>query len=107
MNWYKLSQRDLGRRLPETGYEYRYVNIYRAMDAQSPTINEYDYVTRSMKFAKGHADHQATVTGETHIVRKARVPATTVFEAYNPGEYFYEGQPIEGNIVYETTGLTE
>jgi hypothetical protein len=96
-----IENRTVGRSLPETGYEYKYVNIYRAMGDENPIIKNMDYVTRSLKFAKEHAEHQFAIEEIPQIVVKAMVKADNVFEAYNPGEYFYKGEPIRGKIVYK------
>ena len=58
-----------------------------------------DYVTRSENFAKGHVDHNAGM-GENSVAIRAMVPAADVYEAYNPGEYFYDGPLVEGRTVY-------
>ena len=102
MNWYKLAQdRQKGRSLPETGYEYRSVAILRAVPASVTQFNDMDYVTLSMKFAREHAEHGAAVDDEPYHVLRALVPVASVFEAYNPGEYFYSGQPVQGTSVYQ------
>lgn len=93
--------REKGRPLPETGYEFRSVVIYRATNAHELNFNSMDYVTRSLKFAREHAAHQAAVEDESQHVLKALVPSKYVFEAYNPGEYFYDGPTTPGQIVYQ------
>lgn len=94
--------REKGRSLHDTGYEYNSVVIYRAIkedEAGGPVFNPMDYVTRSKKFAEGHADHNAGM-GENSSVIRALVKAHDVYEAYNPGEYFYDGPPVNGKVVY-------
>ena len=98
-----LENRQGGKSLPETGYEYPSVVIYRGVLATAPGFMPNDYVTRSKKFAIGHADHVAAVEDEYAVVLQAVVPATDVFEADNPGEYFYKGPQINGKVVYTTT----
>jgi hypothetical protein len=96
--WFE--NRAKGRSLPETGYEYRRVKIYRAANDQN--FKPMDYVTRSTKFAIEHAEHQAAVNDEPFWVLEAMVFAKDVYEAYNPGEYFYDGPQTPGKIVYRT-----
>lgn len=88
--------RQKGRSLPETGYQQRYALIYRAQPATDTTIKPMDYVTLSRKFAKEHAQHMAVTEGEDYHMLRAMVPASDVYEAYNPGEYFYDGESVEG-----------
>lgn len=94
------NDRTKGRSLTQSGYEYRYVYIFRACEAKVATFKPMDYVTRSEKFAREHADHQTAVNGEPYHVIKAMVRADQVFEAYNPGEYFYDGPEIKGQQIY-------
>ena len=99
-----ITAREKGRSLPETGYEYRYVVIYRAVkrgdDGNMPdSFGPMDYVATSENFARGHADHNAAV-GDESVVLKAMVKASDVFEAYNPGEYFYDGPLVKGKVAY-------
>lgn len=95
------SDRTLGRSLPETGYEYRKVKIYRATNEKN--FKPKDYVTRNLKFATGHAEHQAAVNDEPYWVLESIVEAKDVYEASNPGEYFYNGPTVPGKIVYRTS----
>jgi len=99
-----LEQRTLGRSLPEANPD-RYAptskaTIYRAIEGVNGKFNEMDYITLSRKFAKDHAKHNADMNGEPSVVLEARVPAGQVFEASNPGEYFYNGQSVEGKVIY-------
>lgn len=96
-----LEVRQRGKSLPETGYPDRYVVIFRAADANESTLAGNDeYVTRSEKFAREHADHQAAVNEEPYTVFRYTVLAPDVYEAYNPGEYFYAGPPVQGRGIY-------
>ena len=96
--WFE--QRKLGKSLPETGYAMRKVIIYRAVTGDVTEFKLNDYVTRSLKFARGQADHNAGM-GDDSIVLKAMVDAGDVYEAYNPGEYFYNGPVVKGDPVYQ------
>lgn len=88
-----MDDRKLGKSLPETGYQYSKVKIYRA--SPDRRFRQNDYVTLSLKFAIGHAEHQAAVEEEPYLVIEATVQAKDVYEAYNPGEYFYGGPAID------------
>jgi len=92
--------RTKGKSLPETGYTLSVVSIYRAVPAGVTTIEPMDYVTRTKKWAQGHADHVAAVEEEEAVVLKAMVKAADVYEASNPGEYFYDGPAVRGRVVY-------
>jgi len=98
-----LEERQGGRTLPETGYEYSTAAIYRAVLATEQYFKPDDYVTRSKKWAVEHAEHVAAVEGQPAIVLQANVPAEYVVEAYNPGEYFYKGPQTAGQKVYITS----
>lgn len=97
------NDRQKGRPLNQTGYDLRRVRIYRACEQTVTTFNAMDYVTRSEKFANGHADHQAAVNGEPYHVIAAVVMSKDVYEAYNPGEYFYDGPTVQGQVIYVAT----
>ena len=94
------ASRQKGRSLPETGYDLRTVTIYRGVVATVSDFKPMDYVTRQRRWAQEHADHVAAVEEEPSVVLKARVPTAQVFEASNPGEYFYDGPPVRGRVVY-------
>ena len=96
----RSNPRQLGLSLPETGYNLRQVTIYRAVPAHVSSFYPNDYVGRKLQWVKGHADHTAAVTEEEAVVLKLRVLASDVYEAYNPGEYFYAGPEAEGRVVY-------
>ena len=102
-----LENRQKGLSLPELdpekyGYKGAKAVIYRAVVATQDSFQSMDYVTMSLKFARGHAEHTAVVEEEPAHVMRARVPAIQVFAASNVGEYFYDGPPIVGQIVYKT-----
>lgn len=105
MRIYRSSQKSdrlHGLTLPETGYKEKYVYIYRAVPKDVTTISYMDYVTRSRKFAEGHADHMSVTEEDDQHVIYAMVKAEDVAEASNPGEYFYIGEtPVNGKEIYE------
>ena len=90
--------RKLGRTLEEADptMKDRKVPIYRGVLATVTAFNPNDYVTLSFKWARDHAKHVAAVEEEDAHVLRARVPASQVHEAYNPGEYFYAGPAVQG-----------
>lgn len=96
-----LEDRKLGPSLKDQGYDLEYVVIYRAVPANIDSFKSKDYVTRSRKFAKEHADHVSAVEDEPAHVLKAMVKASDVYDAYNPGEYFYDGPEKKGKIIYK------
>lgn len=77
-----------------------YAVIYRALPVAQTTFSPMAYVTTSRKFATEHADHMAAVEGEDyHVIRKI-VDGRHVYEAPNPGEYFYDGPEISARTIY-------
>jgi hypothetical protein len=89
-----------GKCLPETGYKEKYVVIYRAVVTTEMMLHSMDYVTRNQNWAIGHAQHVAVVEGENAHVLRVMVLAKDVYEAHNPGEYFYDGPEIKGRIIF-------
>lgn len=97
--------RQLGRSLPEVdpqryGHRNAKVAIYRATTTDVVSFKPKDYVTLNYGFARGHAKHTAEVEEEAAHVLRARVLASEVFEAYNPGEFFYDGPETQGEPIY-------
>jgi hypothetical protein len=98
----KTEARQKGKSLNQAGYESKYVIIYRAVPTTVTTFESMDYVTLSRKWATEHAEHVAAVEEEPAHVIRAMVQAAHVYEAYNPGEYFYDGPSVKGTVVYRT-----
>jgi len=94
-----MENRQLGRSLPETGYTSPHAIIYRA-SLEPDLLGNREYVTMSRKFAVEHAEHQAAVEEEPCSVYRYLVKSSNVYEAYNPGEYFYAGPPVQGRIIH-------
>lgn len=92
----KLAERQKGKSLPETGYKERHVRIYRAVPIEVKTFTSMDYVTLSYAWAKGHAEHEVVVKEVPQHVISILAKAPDVYEAYNPGEYFYDGPTVVG-----------
>ena len=95
--------RKLGKSLPETGYLWKKVIIYRAQKSSDVMLRDKDYVTLSIKFAKEHSDHMTAVSDELYHVVKYMVSAKDVYEAWNPSEYFYSGPEMTGVEIYNST----
>jgi hypothetical protein len=85
--------RQLGRPLSEDprikakGIEY--VKLYRAVQAGVQEFHDMDYCTLNRDFAIGHAEHGAAVEEEPYWVIEGVFPVSWIYEAYNPGEYFF------------------
>jgi hypothetical protein len=91
----------------KAGYQYGIVEIFRAMIATELNLKDNDYVTRSKKFAVEHSDHMTAVNEELYHVMRYFVNPEHVFEASNPGEYFYKGPPVRGKEIYKSTEFLE
>lgn len=86
---------------------YKYLNnvtIYRARSVDSDYFMSDDYVTLSPKFAIDHAESTHVYTDEPQIVIRAKVSPKYVVDALNPGEYFYKGDTIKGDVAYISKG---
>jgi hypothetical protein len=85
--------------------------IYRAVPTTVTTFREMDYVTKSRKFANEHAESMYWTEEEPyHVISKVvsnRPNAMTLYNASNPGEYFYAGPEVEGKVVYKATEYEE
>lgn len=93
-----LEDRHKGKSLAEQGQPW--VVIYRGLVASAGNLfRSMDYVTCSRKFAIDHAEHLSVTEVEPTIVIRAMVKGDKVFDAYNPGEYFYDGPEIKGTII--------
>lgn len=80
----------------------RFVTVYRACDSNVLEIHDFDYVTTSYRFAVGHAQHQLAVTEEPQVVLRLLTKAKNIFEAGNPGEYFFhqaDGKSAKAKVV--------
>lgn len=81
-----------------------FVTIYRACPITEFNFKDRDYVTLSKKFAIEHAESGHVYHEEPQHVIRAIVPTSNVFDAYNPGEYFYSGKDKKGTEIYVTKG---
>lgn len=83
------------------------VTMYRAVPINVMRFYDMDYITLSKKFAIEHAESNYVYHEEPFHVIKANVLTSKVFEAYNPGEYFYHGTEQIGRIIYTAKGPNE
>jgi hypothetical protein len=78
------------------------VTVYRAVRGTTErAFRPNDYVTKNLKFAIGHAKHNAAVDEEPSLVLALTVDGSLVAEAYNPGEFFYVGPPATGRVAFK------
>ncbi len=77
-----------------------HIPIFRACARTVTQFSPMAYVTTRRQFAVEHADHQAAVEGENYHVLKATVKAADVYNALNPGEFFYDGPAVRGTPIY-------
>ena len=96
-----------GKLLSEIKPELKTVIIFRARDNKSDEIEPKDYVTLSSKFALEHAESNHVYSDEQHFVIRATVSTKHLAEASNPGEWFYIGPKIHGDVVYKSLGPDE
>lgn len=96
--------RNLGGKSLESTSGAGYVTIFRARNTKGITFENGDYVTLSPKFAIEHAESNAVYEEEPQIVIRKFVNKRYVVEASNPGEYFYVGPAVSGDIAYKTLG---
>jgi hypothetical protein len=97
-----IEVRRLGKSLSQSGFNEPLVIIYRAMKGTETELKPNDYITRSKKFAVEHSDHMAAVEGEMYHVMRYVVHSEHVFEADNPGEYFYNGPVVRGKEIHKS-----
>ncbi len=96
-------QRELGRSLSDQ-ISTPYVVIYRAAPMSANEFFDRDYVTLSKKFAVEHAENNHVYHDEPFHVIQALVSTDRVFDAYNPGEYFYSGPNKKAKEIYVSKG---
>jgi len=84
-----------------------FVTIYRAAPNDVFEFRDKDYVTLSKKFAIEHAENNHVYHEEPFHVIQALVPTENVYDAYNPGEYFYSGEVKKAKEIYVSKGPDE
>ena len=82
----------------------KYVVMYRAVAKNVTEFYNKDYVTLSKKFAVEHAENNEAYHEEKQQVIQALINTRELYEASNPGEYFYSGPDKKGKIIYITKG---
>ena len=91
--------------------EIGFHTIYRAVPVTVTTFNEMDYVTKSRKFAIEHSESMYWTEEEPYHVIKTMVrnapDSITLYNASNPGEYFYDGPQKEGRVIYKAKEYEE
>jgi len=97
-------ERTHGKLLSELKPSLKTVMIFRARDSKGDEFDSKDYVTLSSKFALEHAESNHVYNDEQYIVIRAIVPTNQLAEASNPGEWFYIGPKIHGDVVYKSLG---
>ncbi len=97
-------ERELGKKLSDTQGKQK-VWVYRAVGPGVTTFNDRDYVTLSKKFAIDHAESNHIYNEEQQQVIKALISTENLYDATNPGEYFYSGPEVQGKVYYITKGL--
>lgn len=81
------------------------VTIYRAAPMSSNEFFDRDFVTLSKKFAIEHAENNHVYYEEPQHVIQALVFTKDIYDAPNPGEYFYSGPNKKAKEIYVTKGL--
>jgi hypothetical protein len=96
-------ERTLGTKLSDE-IGKKYLTMYRAVSNNQEYFVDKDYVTLSKKFAIEHAENNHIYNDEQQQVISAVVWSENLYNAYNPGEYFYSGVNKKGEIIYNTLG---
>src|SRR5690606_4475609 len=81
-----------------------YVTLYRAAPADVFEFRDRDYTTLSKQFAIDHAENNHIYHDSPYHVLQALVSTSNIFDAHNPGEYFYSGPPKKAKIIYVSKG---
>ena len=98
-----IENRELGKSLASQ-IKTPYVTIYRAAPMEANEFYDRDYVTLSKKFAVEHAENNHVYHEEPYHVIEALVSTSNVFNASNPGEYFYSGPNKKAREIYISKG---
>ena len=91
--------------------EMGFHTIYRACPVEVTDFKPMDYVTKSRRFAIEHSESMYWTEEEPYHVIKAMVrnaPDNIVlYNASNPGEYFYDGPELKGRVIYKAKEYEE
>lgn len=101
------NDRKLGNSLTTNLGKTSFVVMYRACAMSSTKFLDKDYVTLNKKFAIEHAENNHVYYEEPYHVIQAVISTDKLFDAYNPGEYFYSGEPKKGKEIYVSKGPDE
>jgi hypothetical protein len=103
---YETEERTLGLSIKDQGGP-SFVTLYRACHTSITTFKDKDYCTLSKKFAIEHAENNHVYHDEPYHVIRGLISSDLVFDAYNPGEYFYSGPEKQGKVIYTSLGPDE
>lgn len=81
-----------------------YTKMYRAAATDVTDFKDKDYITPSLEFAVIHAENNVVYYEEPQHVIYALISNENLYEAYNPGEYFYSGPDLKGKVIYNSKG---
>lgn len=98
--------RKLGKKLSDQ-IGVKFINIYRAVKGGIDHFYDKDYVTPSKKFAIEHSESNHVYHEEPQQVIRALISTDNLYDAYNPGEYFYVGNPKKASVIYTSKGPDE
>lgn len=98
--------RELGKSL-SSQINTPFITIYRAAPMNANAFFDKDYITLSKKFAIEHAENNHVYHDEPYHVIQALVSTKDVYDAYNPGEYFYSGPDKKAREIYVSLGPNE
>ena len=101
-----MEERKLGQKVYDK-IGLKYIKVYRAVKKGVIQFYDKDYVTFSETFAKEHAENNHVYYDEPFDVIYALISSDKLYDAYNPGEYFYVGKPLNGKVIYTSLGPEE
>jgi hypothetical protein len=81
-----------------------YVTLYRAAPIDVLEFRDKDYTTLSKQFAIDHAENNHIYHNKPFHVLQAIISTDKIFDAPNPGEYFYSGPPKKAKVIYVSKG---
>lgn len=98
-----FDDRKLGKRISDIKGA-GYTKVYRAVPNDVDEFKNKDYVTFSLKFAVEHAENNEVYHEEPQKVIYALISNDKLYDAYNPGEYFYSGPDLKAKTIYNSKG---
>src|SRR3972149_1458985 len=100
------SGRQLGKSLASQ-IKTPFVTVYRAAPMSSNEFFDRDFVTLSKRFAIEHAESNHVYHEEPQHVIQALISTNNIYDAPNPGEYFYSGPNKKAKEIYISKGQDE